>query len=346
MQLDQTHIISMQRVICIGSASQDIFFPTQEGTLLATPEDITAQVKVAFEVGGKFRAAKRYESIGGVAANVALGLAQLSLEASCYSHVGGDELGLWIKRTLEQGGVKTDLLERDPAVRSDLSAIIVLQQTGDRLIFHNRDANERLVVQAPRLADGDWLYVSALNGAWRENLATILAACRQDAKLLALNPGQHNLKDDPALMLQCLREVDALFLNKDEAIELCLANALETDAQRLNDERLLIQLLHQQGPRVVAMTDGKRGAWTTDGKAVWQAQSYEPHGLVDTTGAGDAFGSGFFGAYLKGLALETCLKYGIINAGSVTGYYGAVRGLLDEAAIGEWLPRVKTTRLA
>ena len=336
----------MQRVICIGSASQDIFFPTNEGIILETPEEVTSQVKVAFELGGKFRAKNRYEAIGGVAANVSLGLARLGISVECYSHVGGDELGLWIKRTLEQGGVKTNLLERDREVRSDLSAIVVIEQTGDRLIFHNRDSNERLVVSESKLEDGDWLYVSALNGAWRENLATIRKVAKNDAKLLALNPGQHNLKEDPALMLDFIHEVDALFLNKDEAIELLLANKIETDPKRLNDEIFLVQALHREGPRVVAMTDGKRGVWTTEGKGVWYAPSYEPHGLVDTTGAGDAFGSGFFAAYLKGLPLETCLRYGICNAGSVGGVYGAIEGLLDEETITEMLDQTAGTKVA
>lgn len=336
----------MQRVICIGSASQDIFFPTDEGVILKTPEDVTSQVKVAFELGGKFRAKNRYEAIGGVAANVSLGLARLGLVVECYSHVGGDELGLWIKRTLEQGGVRTNLLERDRTVRSDLSAIVVIAQTGDRLIFHNRDSNERLVVDAAKLEEADWLYVSALNGAWRENLATIRQVAKNDVKLIALNPGQHNLKEDPALMLDFIHEVDALFLNKDEAIELLLANQIETDPKRLNDEVFLVQALHREGPRVVALTDGKRGVWATEGKGVWHAPSYEPHGLVDTTGAGDAFGSGFFGAYLKGLPLETCLRYGICNAGSVVGFYGAIEGLLDEEAITEMLDHTTGTKVA
>lgn len=335
----------MQRVICIGSASQDIFFPTNEGVILQTPEDITAQVKVAFELGGKFRAKNRYESIGGVAANVAMGLARLGIEAKCYSHVGGDELGLWIKRTLEQGGVDTSLLERERTVQSDLSAIIVITQTGDRIIFHNRDANERLVVEPSKIDDSDWVYVSALNGAWKENIKTIRQTAQATHKRIALNPGQHNLKEDPALMLDFLHEVHAVFLNKDEAIELLLATQKATHHEQLNNEVFLVEALHHEGPQVVALTDGKRGVWATTGQGVWHAKSFEPHGVVDTTGAGDAFGSGFFSAYLKGLSLESCLRYGICNAGSVVGFYGATQGLLDEEAMSELTHRVVVNKL-
>ncbi len=58
-----------EEILCIGSVSQDIFLPTDEGTILKTPEDIHAPLKVAFALGGKVRIEDRYENIGGVAAN-------------------------------------------------------------------------------------------------------------------------------------------------------------------------------------------------------------------------------------------------------------------------------------
>ena len=56
----------MSTIICIGSAAKDIFFPTGEGILLHTPEDVEAQEKVAFEVGAKYQVDDRFESLGGV----------------------------------------------------------------------------------------------------------------------------------------------------------------------------------------------------------------------------------------------------------------------------------------
>ena len=327
----------MQRVLCIGSATKDIFFPTEEGMILRTPEDITAQIKVAFEAGGKFRAKERYESLGGVAANVAVGLARLGIDVACYSRIGHDISGQEIEHQLQREGVDTSCLEKDAQAKSDLSAIIVIQQLGDRIIFHNRDASEKLIVSPVMLRGWNWYHVSALNGAWQTSVATIRAALHEQGARLALNPGQHNLKDDPRLLLSVLQDVSVLFLNKDEAIELLVHNHIERDPKRLNDERFLIQTLHQYGPAIIALTDGKRGAWASDGKKMWHAPSYEPNGVVDTTGGGDAFGSGFFAAYLKGMALETCLRFGVVNAGSVVGAYGAISNLLTEETLSDLL---------
>lgn len=332
----------MLRVLCVGSTSKDIFFPTNEGVILETPEDLTAQTKVAFELGGKFLAKDRAEAVGGVAANVAQGLSRLGILAGIYSKVGRDEIGHWAKQELERQGVATLCLSEDHRVKSDLSMIVVIEQTGDRIIFHNRDANETLEVVPKHLPPAEWYYVSALNGPWQDNLRRLLEIVRDRGVKLAFNPGQHNLKENPALIREALRETDILFLNKDEALELVLHSDPKADAKKLRSETFLIQSLHHEGASVIGLTDGKRGAWVSDGRTILHADIFEPRGLVDTTGAGDAFGSGFLAAFLWKLPLATCLKYAIANAGSVVGYYGASRGLLDQEQARTWLSRIPT----
>ncbi len=335
----------MERVLCIGSASKDIFFPTTEGVILETPEDLRSQTQVAFELGGKFRSPKRAEAVGGVAANGAQGLARMGHSVAIYSKIGADDIGTWILQTLRGAGVQTEVIDIDRSVQTDLSAIIVMMQVGDRIIFHNRDANEKLEIKEEKLKGFEWFSVSALNGDWQGNLKTILRAAERYGARIALNPGQHNLKENPRLLLETLPHIFALFLNKDEAIELIFSSGVEHRPERLKDEVYLVQTLHAFGPTVVALTDGKRGAWVYDGRELWHGDIYEPKGLVDTTGAGDAFCSGFFSAYLYHYSLERCLRYGIANAGSVVGSYGASAGLLDQTTAEMYGPDIHTTLL-
>ena len=67
----------MKQVICIGSGSKDIFFPTTEGITQETPDDLTAQKKIIFELGAKYHIDNRFESLGGCAVNQACGLRRL-----------------------------------------------------------------------------------------------------------------------------------------------------------------------------------------------------------------------------------------------------------------------------
>lgn len=336
----------MNRVLCIGSVSKDLFFPTDEGVIMETPEDLRSQEKVAFELGGKFLCTDRAEAIGGVAANVAQGIVRMGHSAGVYGRIGNDELGSSIRHDLDAAGVDTSLLEGDITCRTDLSSIIVIRQTGDRIIFHNRDAADGLSIDPKHLNGFEWFYISALNGQWKDNWHTLFRVARERGIHIVLNPGQHNLKEDARLILESLPHVSILFVNKDEALELLLSGGIEHDQERLKNEIVLTQLLHDFGPLVVAVTDGKRGAWVYDGQELWHGDVYEPHGLVDTTGAGDAFASGFFSAYLSHYPLERALRYGLVNGGSVVGSYGACRGLLDDETATSYFSHIKTTLLA
>lgn len=317
------------RVVCIGSTSKDVFFPTGEGIVLETPEDLTAQRKVAFELGGKYRVDDRYEAVGGVAANVAQALAKLGIGSAVYSNIGGDEIGRWILSELKAAHVSTDFLTVDSESKSDLSAIIVLTQSGERTIFHNRDANEKLAVVPERLKGTEWFFVSALNGDWKANLRKTLEAADTYGTSIALNPGQHNLREDPSLVLEAASKAEMLVLNKDEALELVMKSGVEASPDEFNDERFLMVALHRAGAKIVGMTDGARGAWGSDGKEIWRCAIGRVERVVDTTGAGDAFSAAFFAAHLLGKPLPDMLRYGIAESGSVVTEYGANGGLLS-----------------
>lgn len=332
-------------VICIGSSSKDIFFPTSEGVIIETPEDITAKQKIAFELGGKYRVQDRFEAVGGVAANVSCGLARLGYRVAPYSCVGNDEIGRFVLESFHKERVATDLMTTLQGAKTDLSAIIVMTQTGERTIFHNRDANERLVVTENTLRNTEWLFVSALNGDWKSNLDTILAVREAQGVKLALNPGQHNIKDDPERVLAALSHVDVLLLNKDEAIELLLRSVPRPTDAELDDELFLLEKLYAAGAKIIGMTDGKRGAWGYNGKEYWHCPIHTRNGVVDSTGAGDAFGSGFFAAQLAKKTLPEALQYGMANSGSVVGFYGAIEGLLTEEEVTMLIKDIAPKRL-
>lgn len=313
-------------VICVGSCSQDIFFPSDEYTVFETPEDITSKSKAAFEIGGKFRVPDRYEAIGGVAANVSIGLARLGIRSGCYTHIGQDAIGDWAMDTLASESVSTEYVDREVGIKTDLSAIVVLMKSGDRIIFHNRDANERLVVDAKRLAGAEWIFMSSLNGAWQKNVASITEYLDASGAKFALNPGQHNLKEDPSLILSLVARADVLMLNKDEAIELLMHEA-GIDQDRLDNERYLLETLLGKGARAISLTDGVRGAWATDGVEFLYAPIHSLGPVVDSTGAGDAFASGFLASRMHAEPLALSLSTGILNSGGVVAHYGAIEGL-------------------
>ena len=333
-------------VLCVGSACKDIFFPTAEAEIIETPEDITSKRKMAFELGGKYRVDDRFEAVGGVAANISTGLSRLGYTTACYSNIGDDEMGRFILGELKKEGVLTDHISLDSGAKTDLSAIIVMTQNGERTIFHNRDANERLVVKAEDLKETKWLFVSSLNGAWQENLTLLLATKKENGLSLAFNPGQHNIKEDAAAILSAVKESDVLLLNKDEAIEIVLKVAPTTPHDMLDGETFLLKELFALGAKIIGMTDGTRGSWGYDGKECWFCPIHTQRGVLDSTGAGDAFGSGFLAAFMHNQILPAALAAGMANSGSVVGFYGASAGLLTPNELQTLVSDIKPVRLA
>lgn len=323
------------QVLCIGSISIDLFFPTDEGIIIDTPNDITSQKKLAFELGGKVLAPELHTAVGGVAANVSQGLAKLGIQAASYSCIGKDSNGEFCLKALQKNDVHTKYVKVLPGAKTDVSAIIVLVPSGERTIIHNRDANKKLIVHTKDL-NTPWVFVSALNGAWQMNIETILNAQKRATGKnfkIALNPGQHNIKEDSGIIFQVIRVSDFLVLNKDEAIELVLYKNPECEPSSLENEVFLLKTLHQAGAKIVALTDGIRGAWVYDGSNFWFLQTPPSAKVVDTTGAGDAFTSGFFGALLLGKSMDECLRYGMANSQAVIQEYGGSAMLRTQAEI-------------
>jgi len=322
----------MHKIICIGSTSKDIFFPTREGIILDTPNEITSQKKISFELGAKYQVLERFEALGGCAANVAQGLTKLGVQSECYSKIGDDEMGKWIKKTLVAGGVGTAALEIETACKSDLSMIIVDIETGERTIFSDRDANNKLTIIPEKFNGAHWIFISSLNGDWQEHLREILYIAKEKNIYVAFNPGQKNIKTDLPEVSNAITACEIFFVNKDEAIEIVSGLGEYVVSELLENEEHLTKVLYRLGPKIVVITDGERGAWCYDGVSLLHCKALLRKS-IDSTGAGDAFVSGFFAAHLKGLDIVTSLKWGIANSSSVVTEYGGQKGLLDENQI-------------
>jgi ribokinase len=321
------------KIICIGSSAKDIFFPTSEGVVLETPKDLKAQRKIAFELGAKYHIEDRFESLGGCAVNQAVGLVRLGLEAACYTVLGQDLVGEWIKKEIEKAGVGSDLILSENC-SSGLSAIIVDEKSGERIIFSNQEANERMKIDQDKLKNAEWISVSDPSGDWKKILDDIFTAAKASGAKVMFNPRGKNIQEDAQKVYALAGQAEILFVNKDEAIEIVSCSMQHETRNNLNDEKLLIQKLKESGAKIIVLTDGKNGAWAHDGSQLIYsaATNSQPK---ETTGAGDAFASGFMAAHIKGKNLEECLKWGIANSGNAVNFYGGVEGLLKEVEIKE-----------
>ena len=90
-------------VICMGRVAVDLY-----------AEQVYSHLKDA-------QSFRKY--LGGCAGNTAVGTARLGLKSAMFSCVGTDEMGLFLRDTLENEGVDTTLLRSTP---EHLTALVVL----------------------------------------------------------------------------------------------------------------------------------------------------------------------------------------------------------------------------
>jgi len=289
--------IIMYDLISIGSITKDIFVPTDRGKIFKTPKDKLAPAWLGFELGEKLCIEEVIETNGGVATNLSIGTKKLGLKSAPI------------------GPAK-------PAA----SVILIDQKTGERVIFYQKSSGTINIGKLEKIKT-KWLSLSSLTGKWGKQADQILKYITKTKTGLILLPSTSQIRDDFSDLKKLLKIAKILILNRNEAVE--VASKIKSKSTTVKD---LFKLLHKLGPETVCITDGTKGAWTSDGKNILHAPIKKVK-CVDQTGAGDAFSAGFLGFFLKESDLKKSLKAGIINSASVVQHIGTTRGLLAKKEI-------------
>ncbi|MFH1366569.1 MAG: carbohydrate kinase family protein [Patescibacteria group bacterium] len=319
------------QIVTIGGATRDINFFTRRAKVIATPEDLTSQKMIAFEYGAKLISEKVNFTLGGGACNASVCLARLGLKVASIACVGKDREGDSVLINLQREGVDPSLMKKADHYATGFSFVITDETSKEHVIFLNRGANEYFRVKKGEWkgVNSDWLYVTSLSGKrWPEISDEILRVLKNKKIKLVWNPGETQLKMGKRGLNKLLKFTDILILNKDESIELVLSS--QGRIKGINNSRVLLKTIHQWGPKIFVLTNGRHGAYAYDGNKIYFSPIFQSK-VIDTTGAGDCFGSSFLAGMIlfKG-DIHKAIKLGIYNTSSLVTVAGAQNGLLTK----------------
>ncbi|MBM3893245.1 carbohydrate kinase family protein [Candidatus Dependentiae bacterium] len=349
-------------VLTIGGATQDVLLHYDGADIMTISQQQGTQSYLLFEAGEKIEVDGIELLTGGGATNVAVSFKRQGFNTACICIVGSDEAGNYIIQDLQREGVDTQYVKQITTTATGTSYIVTSRHS-DRTIFTYRGANTHLTftdINEEAVHNASYIYITSLSGNAAEMLPELTTLAKKHRIPIAINPGKSQLASNTKTLKESLKNMDILIVNSSEARILMSTLSrhdnlfktafLNTKSQNpciLNQADDTPYLLNQSiacqgdffsitnffnttltmGPRIVVVTNGANGVYVGSQNMMYFHPSIRIP-VINTVGAGDAFGSCFVGSIINGLSIEEALTRGIANSASVLSHQGAKAGLL------------------
>jgi len=261
---------------------------------------------------------------GGEVATTLVGLQRLGWRTAYAGRFGDDPEGRLGMQTLDEEGVNTAFAEVIADAATQIAFSIIDEQTGERTIIWHRDHK---LSYSPSEAPLE----AAVLGKILHTTAHDTLACIEMARAAR----KHGVIVCSDIDNEHENIVDLLPL-----VDIFTASAeLPLRLTGLADERsALSQLASRFGCKIVGMTRGQNGSlMLCEGVFIETARFDVPGGCRDTTGAGDAFRTGFIYGLLKGESVETSARLANMVAALSCRGIGARSGLPTRVELSSFL---------
>lgn len=313
----------MYDVVTIGDSTIDMFLEIDEATLHCNVK--TNDCQLCFNYSEKIPITGAHQSIGGNAANVAVGAQKLGLHTAIMTEVGDDINGLLIADDLKKMGVDTRYLRVCKGKETRYAVVLNYKSERTILSYHAPRTYKLSTLPKTKL-----IYFSSLGKTFERTQDRVLAYKKKHpGTILACNPGSYQYNEGIKKTREILPFVDILFVNKEEAEKLTQKNAAIPE---------LIHSLHKKGVKLAVITDGEKGSYVSEGSQIYMMPCF-PVKPTSRTGAGDAYASGFISARLKGYSIIDSMRWGTANAAGVIQQFGGQAGLLTIKQINSSLKK-------
>lgn len=321
----------MYDLIAVGDVKMDTFITLSDAQVRVFADGKEEFLGVPY--GKKTPVPEVFSQPAGSAPNVAIAMRRFRRSSAVMSIMGNDPTHDNAISFLQGYGVDVRYISSKKGA-SSFSAVINHRGESTQLVSHS-SFTHRLPLFMPRTK---WMHLSEVGHGYERLYRDVLKRIRGGAFKLSLNPGSVQLAAPRDVLFDVLQITDVLFLNMSEAFTLLKLKPKEKNI------RGVLRELHALGPKIVVVTDGKKGATAFDGVAILYAPMF-PGKRVEATGAGDAFCSGFLGALLAGHSTAEALRWGSVNAASAVGQIGPTAGLLTKSEILKRLKAHRTYRV-
>ncbi|WP_338552415.1 carbohydrate kinase [Paenibacillus sp. KS-LC4] len=276
---------------------------------------------IAADYDESFEGDTFHKFFGGSPSNIAMNVKKLGIHSFVASAVGEDGLGSFLIEQLRKMDIDTSGIQR---VNASTSMVVLTKSTATPVPIFYRGADYHLTfdtVLHESLLKSKIVHFScwplSMEPA-RQTIEKVIEIASENHIWIGFDPNYHPMiwksgEDGTEYVKSIIGKVDVIKPSEDDAERLFGKDTPE------NQLKKFLEL----GAKLVILTLGKDGAIVSNGVETLKYSSLATD-VVDTTGAGDAFWSGFYTAAIKGFTIKDAISLGLAVSAYQLKYTGAV----------------------
>ncbi|MGC9031379.1 MAG: carbohydrate kinase family protein [Minisyncoccia bacterium] len=310
-------------IITFGSATFDTFLRLKEGDFKVLQDE--GKDYISIKLGEKIFLEKVLQESGGGGTNSAVTFSKQGFKTAFLGKVGNDFFGEKIIKELKDYKVNTNFIKKDSKFPTNQSFIISIGK--ERTIFLKEGASSFLTEKDITFSKikTKWFYLAPLRNKAAQLTSKLIFFAKKKNIKVALNPSKEQIIISGFKRL--LKYVDILILNLEEASFL-------TDISVFKENEIF-EKIKDFGPKISIITKGAKGAILLKENDIYEVGTINIK-VIEKTGAGDAFGSGFLAGLLKKNDIEYALQLATANATGCIQKIGAKQGLVSSNFYNKW----------
>ena len=264
---------------------------------------------IGHEVNTSINKTKDYHRfLGGSPTNVAVNASRLGLHAVLVASCGNDGLGDYVIRKLKSNQVNFQHVRKSVTAPTSVIFVSKSTETPDFIPYRQADC-EIFESQLPDeiIAQTKIFHTTCFALSKNPARETILNRAKKAAELGVKLSIDINFSERIWPNREEAKQVLKEYLANDPLVKLS-----EDDCYRLfaeeKSEAFIFNYFHEMGASTICLTKGKNGVVVSDTKhGIFFQPAFQINEIKDTTGAGDAFWTGFLYAQIQNKSLEDCV---------------------------------------
>ncbi|MBU3200481.1 carbohydrate kinase family protein [Clostridium estertheticum] len=301
------------------SFNKKIEFNDNEIDVLAIGELLIDMISKEYSNNFESNDYQRY--FGGSPANIAMNTTKLGIKSQIVSAVGNDGLGEFLIQHLKNNNINTGMVKQ---VDYPTSIVLITKSIGTPVPIFYRNAdfqvkyNEELEEKIKKSKIVHFSCWPLSMQPFRNTIEQIIKIAQKNKIIISFDPNYHPMiwergHDGIEYVKSIIKYVDIIKPSEDDAQRLFGKDTIDNQ----------IDKFLKLGAKLVIMTIGKDGAIVSNGSEKIKIPTLASN-VVDTTGAGDAFWSGFYAAIIKGYTVKQALYLAAAVSAFKLKFLGAV----------------------